>query len=369
MTVKSSFVRPLGMREVLSRQLNAARRWLALAAAAGAVGTWVAIPVQLTRTNVFVFDIWLHAGSGLVLTAAAGWLLLTRGSVLRFSIILLMVESFLLTLRMAVGFVTADPLLGVSEVLPPLSPWVPLIFVLGFMLLPLQEALYFSCVHMIVLMISAAVFVTQAPELMGTSYDMLNIALQYLCMHPLLVLMLYLIARITHHQLKSLRLAYEDELARSGRLERDDRHAVLSRPGFLELLERILAVPPTNGDPVLVECRLEGLAKQKSLHDDAIEATIKKLLNCLKSASGQELIFGRMDFDSIMVLIDSRVQDDAQLEALRQQLAVAASGCQPGLKLHIEAVRLERGMTTEIAFQALELSVLQKQTGDGRTNG
>jgi hypothetical protein len=348
------------MREFLSAQLENARRWLALAAGLGAMGTWAAIPVLSAHTNLPAYDIWLHIGSGIVLTASVAWLLLTRGSVLKFSIVLLMAEALLITLRMSIGFLTADPGVGISEILPPLSPWVPLIFVLGFMLLPLQEALYFSCVHMLVLMISAAVFITQAPGLIEDSYDMLNVALQYLCMHPLLVLILYLVARITHQQRQMMLLAYDHTAARARRLERDDRHAVLSRPGFLELLRETLNNLAAAGDAILVQCRLVGLAnRQKFAHDAVVEDAIQKLLNCLKSATDTELAFGRMDTDSIMVLLHKCVHSDLELGALRKQLAATAKTCQPDLSMHVDAIRLERGMTAEIAFKTLELAVLQ----------
>lgn len=353
---------PLGMREYLSAQLDAVRHWLALAAALGAVGTWAAIPVLSAHTNLPVYDIWLHIGSGLVLTGSVAWLLLTRGSVLRFSIVLLMAEALLITLRMSVGFLTANPDVGISEILPPLSPWVPLIFVLGFMLLPLQEALYFSCVHMLVLMISAAVFITQAPGLIEDSYDMLNVALQYLCMHPLLVLILYLVARITQQQRQATQLAYEQAAARVRRLQQDDRHDVLSRPGFLDLVADTLGAPATAGDVILVQCRLYGLGVlQKSVHDEAVEEAIKKLLNCLKSASATELVFGRMDFDRIMVLMRRPVQSDQTLDDLRKQLTATATTCQPELGMQVDVIQLERGMTTEIAFKTLELAMLQER--------
>ncbi len=354
---------PGRMSDFLSAQLDAVRPWLALCAALGAAGTWAAVTQLQATSGMPMADILLHISSGTVLTLSAIWLLLTRGSVLKFSIILLMVEALLLTARMTAGFLTTDPSVGISDALPPLSIWIPLTFIASFILMRLREALYFTSVLVFVLMLGAAIFVAKSPDKLGMSYDMLNIALQYLFMHPLLLLLLYLAARISSQHRLAMQDAYAFESALSRRLEQDDRQTGMSRPGFLNLLERAMEGLEAGETMVLVECRLQGLeVLHRQAQESAVDATVRRLMECLRSSSDTELVFGRMDTDQIFVLMNEQAHDDLELNAVRTRLKDVAQACGQGTTVDFQAARLECGMTLEIALKTLELTALRAQS-------
>lgn len=353
---------PVNFAGFLSAQLDAVRPWLALVATLGAIGTWLAVTRLQATSGAPKADILLHIASGTALTFSAFWLLLARGSVHKFLVILLIAEAFLLTTRMIAGFLTTDPATGISDALPPLSIWIPLLFIASFILMRRRDALFFTATLVFLLMLSAAIFVAKAPSMLGMSYDMLNIALQYLFMHPLLLLLLYLAARISSQHRRAMQDVIAHETTLSHRLEQDDRKTGWSRPGFLNLLECTLSQLGAGESMVLVECRLKGLESlRQSEQEGAVDETIRRLQGCLRSNTSTQLTFGRMDSDCVMVLVNEPTRDESEVDAVRAKLTDIAIGCGSTIKVRFEAARMESGMTLDIALRTLELSSLKNQ--------
>lgn len=350
---------PLSLEQMLEQGLSQVRTWLIFAAALGAIGTWLGTLLLVSRPTIPVYDVALNILSGTILVGAVAWLIFGRGPLLRFSIILLSIETLIVTVRMVAALIVSYSETSLSEALPPLSPWVPLFFVVAFLLLPAREALYFSCAPMVILMIATLVFVLRNFGSFGASFEMMNIVQQYLFMHPLLVLLLYLISRIAQKQREDMAVAYAREAEQGRWMENDDWINGLSRPGMLHQLDRILANLDARNRAVLINCHLRSCGR---LLDERGERVVRKRVRALAEGLlrhlDAETRIGRLDSAHLLILVPwtaSQTQGPEQtVDKLRRY---AVSGF-PDLDVDISAMFLEPGMTSEIALQALELETL-----------
>jgi hypothetical protein len=348
----------LSLTKMIEQGLSAVRPWLALAATLGAGGTWAATYLLLSHPELAQYDVWLNGLSGLILTLAALWLAFGRGSVLRFSIVLLVIEILIITVRLVFALVTVTPLPGFTESLPPLSIWVPLLFVASFLLLPAREALYLTCVPMGILMIAVVVFAARSQIMSTTSFEMLNMLQQYLVMHPLLVLLLYLISRVAQEQRAAMAAAYARETAHGDSLEQDDWIEGLSRPAMLHLLQRTLDGRPLKPRTILADCHLAACEALIAAEGErAARARMRKLAEGLRRAAAGNAIIGRLDSHRLLLLVTGTTLGPAELAAQLQQYA--ASHFQE-LKPRVRAIAVEAGMTPEIALQTLEITGLME---------
>lgn len=334
---------------ILARIIRMQRYWLLALAIIGGISAFPALPFLFSNPDYPRYDSIMQLANGVILlVAAAALLVLPLERTRQIALVAFTLVMADLSVRAILAHHMPLTSSGMSReaVMLQFSPMIPAMLVGSFLFLKYRQAAILCWSLTCVTACSVMIYQLRAGSEAWSDYHRLSVVLQFLFAHPVIVLLMTLIARVNKKFQEYSEFLVERENYIANHLLRDHSGKLLTHAAMLEHLRSRLEQLQFEGRVMRIRIRIN--EKQSEY---TVPEMRKKLIQILDTVLAKPVEYGLVESDHI--LVSQMGQGDFSEEDT--QVQKAWHSLVHDTDLNINTILLQPGMTLNILKQDLEL--------------
>ena len=224
---------------IVDETLRLQRMWLLALATIGGLSAFPALPYLFSNPNYPVHDAIMQVANGVILLAAAlGIFIVPVRYTRKVALVVFVLVMLDLTIRVILAHHLEYPenVISPEEIMVQFAPMIPAVLVACFLFLSFSAALTLSSLMTAITAGSVLVYQLTQGASAWDDFHRLGVVLQFLFAHPVLIILLVLLNRVSEQYRAYAEFALNRAEDIERQLLRDESGLLLTRPAILQLL-------------------------------------------------------------------------------------------------------------------------------------